>query len=47
MFAPFDINNFDDIIYLRNTTQQEQSMHTPDPIRVVRIALTTHTWSLC
>ena len=30
---------FDDIIYVRNKTQQEQSMHTPDPIRVVRIAL--------
>ena len=30
---------FEDIIYVRNTTQQEQSMHTPDPIRVVRIAL--------
>jgi uncharacterized membrane protein YphA (DoxX/SURF4 family) len=29
----------EDIIHFRNTTQQEESMHTPDPIRVVRIAL--------
>jgi hypothetical protein len=30
---------FEHIIYVRNTTRQEESMHTPDPIRVVRIAL--------
>src|ERR1700758_5061345 len=30
---------FEDIIYVRNTTQQEESMHTPSVIRVVRIAL--------
>jgi uncharacterized membrane protein YphA (DoxX/SURF4 family) len=30
---------FEDIIYVRNTTQQEESMHTPSAIRVVRIAL--------
>lgn len=30
---------FEDIIYVRNTTQQEESMYTPSAIRVVRIAL--------
>jgi hypothetical protein len=30
---------FEDIIYVRSTTQREESMHTPDPIPVVRIAL--------
>jgi uncharacterized membrane protein YphA (DoxX/SURF4 family) len=29
----------EDIIYVRSTTQQEESMHTPRAIRVVRIAL--------
>jgi uncharacterized membrane protein YphA (DoxX/SURF4 family) len=30
---------FEDIIDVRNTTQREESMHTPSAIRVVRIAL--------
>ena len=30
---------FEDIIHVRNTTQQEESMRTPRAIRVVRIAL--------
>jgi uncharacterized membrane protein YphA (DoxX/SURF4 family) len=38
MFAPFD-QQIEDIIHVRNTTQQEESMHRPDRIRVVRIAL--------
>ena len=39
MLAPFDINNLKTLSIVRNTTQQESSMRTPDPIRVVRIAL--------
>jgi uncharacterized membrane protein YphA (DoxX/SURF4 family) len=30
---------FEDIIHVRNATQQEESMQTPDPIQIVRIAL--------
>jgi uncharacterized membrane protein YphA (DoxX/SURF4 family) len=30
---------FEDVIHIRDATQQEEAMHTPDRIRVVRIAL--------
>lgn len=40
MFARFDINNLKTLSMSAIRTQQEQeSMHTPDRIRVVRIAL--------
>ena len=46
MFAPFDINNMKTLSMsaMRHPpggvhAHQEESMHTPDPIRIVRIAL--------
>jgi hypothetical protein len=46
MFAPFDIKQCEDIFHVRYATRrgevhahQEESMHTLDPIRIVRIAL--------
>jgi uncharacterized membrane protein YphA (DoxX/SURF4 family) len=39
MFAPFDINNLKTLSPFRDAARQEESMHTPDRIRVVRIAL--------
>jgi hypothetical protein len=39
MLAPFDINNLKTLPIFAIRTQQDESMHTPDRIRVVRIAL--------
>jgi uncharacterized membrane protein YphA (DoxX/SURF4 family) len=39
MLAPFTISNLKTFSLSAIRTQQEQSMHTADPIRVVRIAL--------
>jgi hypothetical protein len=39
MFRTVRHQQFEDITYARNTTQQGELMHTPSAIRVVRIAL--------